>query len=869
MFERFTDRARRVVVLAQEEARMLNHNYIGTEHILLGLIHEGEGVAAKALESMGISQEGVRAQVIEIIGEGQQSPTGHIPFTPRAKKVLELSLREALQLGHNYIGTEHILLGLIREGEGVAAQVLTKLGADLNRVRQQVIQLVSGYQGKEPVAAGGPAEGAPAGSAILDQFGRNLTQAAREGKLDPVIGREKEIERVMQVLSRRTKNNPVLIGEPGVGKTAVVEGLAQDIVRGDVPQTLTDKQLYTLDLGSLVAGSRYRGDFEERLKKVLKEIRTRGDIVLFIDEIHTLVGAGAAEGAIDAASILKPMLARGELQTIGATTLDEYRKHIEKDAALERRFQPIQVSEPTVAHTIEILKGLRDRYEAHHRVTITDDALVAAATLADRYVSDRHLPDKAIDLIDEAGARLRIRRMTAPPDLREIDEKITAVKREKESAIDDQDFERAARLRDEEARLNHERAERERAWKSGDMDTVSEVNEELIAEVLAMSTGIPVIKLTEEESSKLLKMEEGLHKRVVGQDEAIKALSQAIRRTRAGLKDPKRPGGSFIFAGPTGVGKTELAKALAEFLFGDEDALIQLDMSEFSEKHTVSRLFGSPPGYVGYDEGGQLTEKVRRRPFSVVLFDEVEKAHPDVFNSLLQILEDGRLTDAQGRVVDFKNTVIIMTTNLGTKDIAKGLLTGFQAGGELASDYQRMKAKVNEELKQHFRPEFLNRVDEVVVFPQLSREEIYQIVDLMIQKVDARLRDRDMTIELTPAAKALLADRGYDPVLGARPLRRAIQRSIEDALSEKILFGEIKPGQKVLVDAEGEGILGEFVFKGVPKDHVQSPAVDGPRDSSESADPNADIHAMFGGGAEPAPVGEGGHGERETGSALG
>jgi len=868
MFERFTDRARRVVVLAQEEARMLNHNYIGTEHILLGLIHEGEGVAAKALESMGISQEGVRAQVIEIIGEGQQAPTGHIPFTPRAKKVLELSLREALQLGHNYIGTEHILLGLIREGEGVAAQVLTKLGADLNRVRQQVIQLVSGYQGKEPVVAGGPAEGTPAGSAILDQFGRNLTQAAREGKLDPVIGREKEIERVMQVLSRRTKNNPVLIGEPGVGKTAVVEGLAQDIVRGDVPQTLTDKQVYTLDLGSLVAGSRYRGDFEERLKKVLKEIRTRGDIVLFIDEIHTLVGAGAAEGAIDAASILKPMLARGELQTIGATTLDEYRKHIEKDAALERRFQPIQVSEPTVAHTIEILKGLRDRYEAHHRVTITDDALVAAATLADRYVSDRHLPDKAIDLIDEAGARLRIRRMTAPPNLREIDEKISKVKREKESAIDDQDFERAARLRDEEARLGHERAAKERQWKTGDMDTVSEVNEELIAEVLAMSTGIPVIKLTEAESSKLLHMEEGLHKRVIGQDEAIKVLAQAIRRTRAGLKDPKRPGGSFIFAGPTGVGKTELAKALAEFLFGDEDALIQLDMSEYGEKHTVSRLFGSPPGYVGYDEGGQLTEKVRRRPFSVVLFDEVEKAHPDVFNALLQILEDGRLTDAQGRVVDFKNTVIIMTTNLGTRDIAKGVMTGFQAGGELSTDYVRMKGKVMDELKTQFRPEFLNRVDEVVVFPQLSRLEILQIVDLMIAKVDVRMHDRDMAIELTPAAKALLADRGYDPVLGARPLRRAIQRSIEDALSEKILFGELKSGQKVIVDAEGEGILGEFTFHGVPRGASVAADASGHASSAESGDADADIHAMFGGG-EPAPVAEGSGHDHQTGAATG
>ncbi|WP_372595302.1 ATP-dependent Clp protease ATP-binding subunit [Actinotalea sp.] len=815
MFERFTDRARRVVVLAQEEARMLNHNYIGTEHILLGLIHEGEGVAAKALESLGISLDAVRSQVQEIIGEGQQAPSGHIPFTPRAKKVLELSLREALQLGHNYIGTEHILLGLIREGEGVAAQVLGKLGADLNRVRQQVIQLLSGYQGKEAVAAGGPAEGTPSGSAVLDQFGRNLTQAAREGKLDPVIGREKEIERVMQVLSRRTKNNPVLIGEPGVGKTAVVEGLAQDIVRGDVPETLKDKQLYTLDLGALVAGSRYRGDFEERLKKVLKEIRTRGDIILFIDEIHTLVGAGAAEGAIDAASILKPMLARGELQTIGATTLEEYRKHVEKDAALERRFQPIQVAEPNLTHTIEILKGLRDRYEAHHRVSITDGALVSAATLADRYVNDRFLPDKAIDLIDEAGARLRIRRMTAPPELRELDEQIANAKRDKESAIDEQDFEKAARLRDTEKQLAAKRVEKEKAWKSGDLDTVAEVDEELIAEVLALATGIPVFKLTEEESSRLLHMEDELHKRVVGQEAAIKALAQAIRRTRAGLKDPKRPGGSFIFAGPTGVGKTELAKALAEFLFGDEDALIQLDMSEFSEKHTVSRLFGSPPGYVGYDEGGQLTEKVRRRPFSVVLFDEVEKAHADIFNSLLQILEDGRLTDSQGRVVDFKNTVIIMTTNLGTRDIAKGLQTGFQAGGDLSTSYERMKSKVQDELKQHFRPEFLNRVDDTVVFPQLSQDEIISIVDLMIAKLESRLKDKDMGLELTDAAKVLLAEKGYDPVLGARPLRRAIQREIEDVLSEKILFGELRSGQTVVVDAQGEGLLGEFLFRGM------------------------------------------------------
>src|SRR6266498_2419960 len=642
MFERFTDRARRVVVLAQEEARLLNHNYIGTEHILLGLIHEGEGVAAKALESLGISLEAVRAQVEEIIGHGGSAPSGHIPFTPRAKKVLELSLREALQLGHNYIGTEHILLGLIREGEGVAAQVLVKLGADLSRVRQQVIQLLSGYAGKEGAPAGPAGEGAqPQGSLVLDQFGRNLTQLAREGKLDPVIGREKEIERVMQVLSRRTKNNPALIGDPGVGKTAVVEGLATRIVKGEIPETLKGKQIYTLDLGALVAGSRYRGDFEERLKKVLKEIKARGDIVLFIDELHTLVGAGAAEGAIDAASILKPMLARGELQTIGATTRDEYRKHLEKDAALERRFQPISVEQPSVAHTIEILKGLRDRYEAHHRVSFTDDALVAAANLSDRYISDRFLPDKAIDLIDEAGSRMRIRRMTAPPDVREVDEKIAEVRLRKESAIDAQDFEKAAALRDEERHLLEEKASRERQWKSGELDVLSEVDEEEIAEVLSIWTGIPVFKLTEEETEKLLRMEDELHKRIVDQAEAVTAVSKSIRRTRAGLKDPKRPSGSFIFLGPSGVGKTELSKALAEFLFGDEDMLIQLDMSEYMEKHTVSRLIGSPPGYVGYEEGGQLTEAVRRKPFSVVLFDEIEKAHPDVFNTLLQILEDG------------------------------------------------------------------------------------------------------------------------------------------------------------------------------------------------------------------------------------
>ena len=796
---------------------MLNHNYIGTEHILLGLIHEGEGVAAKALESLGISLEAVREQVEEIIGQGQQAPSGHIPFTPRAKKVLELSLREALQLGHNYIGTEHILLGLIREGEGVAAQVLVKLGADLNRVRQQVIQLLSGYQGKEPATSGaGPQEGTPSSSLVLDQFGRNLTAAAREGQLDPVIGRAKEIERVMQVLSRRTKNNPVLIGEPGVGKTAIVEGLAQDIVRGEVPETLKDKQLYTLDLGALVAGSRYRGDFEERLKKVLKEIKTRGDIVLFIDEMHTLVGAGAAEGAIDAASILKPMLARGELQTIGATTLDEYRKHIEKDAALERRFAPVLVDAPDVEHTVEILRGLRDRYESHHRVSITDGALESAARLSDRYISDRQLPDKAIDLIDEAGSRLRIRRMTAPPDLREFDDRIADARKEKESAIDAQDFEKAASLRDVEKNLLAEKAEREREWKAGDLDVVAEVDEKLIGEVLALMTGIPVSDLSEDDIERLRRMED-LHRRVIGQEDAIKALSQSIRRTRAGLKDPRRPAGSFIFAGPSGVGKTELSKTLAEFLFGDEDALISLDMSEFSERHTASRLFGSPPGYVGYEEGGQLTEKVRRKPFSVVLFDEVEKAHPDIFNSMLQVLEEGRLTDAQGRVVDFKNTVIIMTTNLGSRDVSKGLMLGFAPDDNEGNAYEQMKSKVQQELKQHFRPEFLNRIDDVIVFHQLTESEIIEIVDLMIASLEKRLQDKDMAIELTPPAKALLAERGYDPTLGARPLRRTIQREIEDPLSERMLFGDLNPGSIVVVDVEGEGDERTFSFTPTPK----------------------------------------------------
>ncbi|OFO11809.1 NDP-hexose 4-ketoreductase [Corynebacterium sp. HMSC22B11] len=856
MFERFTDRARRVVVLAQEEARALNHNYIGTEHILLGLIQEGEGVAAKALESMGISLDAVRTEVKEIIGSGGNPPSGYIPFTPRAKKVLELALREALQLGHKYIGTEHILLGLIREGEGVAAQVLVKLGADLSRVRQQVIQLLSGYEGggeheeapDQPAVAGvapsgqgGAKAGQKSNSLVLDQFGRNLTQAAKDGKLDPVVGRAGEIERIMQVLSRRTKNNPVLIGEPGVGKTAVVEGLALDIVNGKVPETLRDKQVYSLDLGSLVAGSRYRGDFEERLKKVLKEINQRGDIILFIDEIHTLVGAGAAEGAIDAASILKPKLARGELQTIGATTLEEYRKHIEKDAALERRFQPVQVPEPSVADTIEILKGLRDRYEAHHRVSITDGALRSAATLADRYINDRFLPDKAVDLLDEAGARMRIKRLTAPKSVQEVDDKIAEVRRKKEAAIDEQDFEKAAALRDDERTLTEERAEKEKAWRAGELDEVAEVDEEQIAEVLANWTGIPVFKLTEEESSRLLDMEGELHKRIIGQDDAVKAVSRAIRRTRAGLKDPNRPSGSFIFAGPSGVGKTELSKALAEFLFGDDDALIQVDMGEFHDKFTASRLFGAPPGYVGYDEGGQLTEKVRRKPFSVVLFDEIEKADKDIYNTLLQVLEEGRLTDGQGRIVDFKNTVLIFTSNLGTRDISKAVGMGFSNAGEQdeAAQYERMKSKVDDELKKHFRPEFLNRIDDIVVFHQLTREQIVQMVDLLMGRVRRALEDKDMGIEVSEKAKNLLAKRGFDPVLGARPLRRTIQREIEDELSEKILFGEFGAGEIVTVDVEnwdGEsaGKDAKFVFGSKPKPLPEFDAADFEVDGGEA-----------------------------------
>ena len=821
MFERFTDRARRVIVLAQEEARSLQHNYIGTEHLLLGLIREGEGVAAKALASKGVELEATRKQVIEMIGKGNASSNGHIPFTSHAKQVLELSLREALQLGHSYIGTEHILLGLIREGEGVGTQVLIKMEVNLGELRSATIDMIRGNAGGddkgELANAGGVADKTnKSGSAILDQFGRNLTAEAAAGKLDPVIGRTQEIERVMVVLSRRTKNNPVLIGEPGVGKTAVVEGLAEKINAGDVPETLKGKQVYSLDLGSMVAGSRYRGDFEERLKKVLKEIKTRGDIVLFIDEIHTIVGAGSADGALGASDMLKPMLARGELQTIGATTTDEYRKYIEKDAALERRFQPIQVHEPTIAETIEILKGLRERYENHHRVTITDSAIQAAAELSSRYIQDRRLPDKAIDLIDEAGARLRIKRLTMPPELKGLEAKVAKLSAEKEQAVKDQDFEKAADMRDDLEKLQTELKDRQKAWHEGETDAKMVVDEDVIAEVVSSTTGIPVVKLTQAESKKLLNMEAELHKRIIGQDEAVSALARSIRRTRVGLKDPKRPAGSFIFAGPTGVGKTELAKTLAEFLFDDEDALIRVDMSEFSEKYAASRLFGAPPGYIGYEEGGELTEKVRRKPFSVVLFDEIEKAHPDIFNSLLQVLDDGHLTDGQGRKVDFKNTIIILTTNLGTRDIAKAANTGFNLGTNTESSYQRMKEQVSSELKQQFRPEFLNRLDDIIVFKQLTKPEVRQIVDLDVKKLDDRLFDRHMSLDLTDEAKDLLAQKGFDPLLGARPLRRVIQRDIEDAISEKILMGELTDGEHVKVDAEGEGPLGEFTFEGVP-----------------------------------------------------
>jgi ATP-dependent Clp protease ATP-binding subunit ClpC len=830
LFERFTERARQVVVLAQEEARTLKHNYIGTEHILLGLLREEEGLAARVLESLDITVERVRAQVVRIVGSGEEVTSGQIPFTPRAKKVLELALREALSLGHNYIGTEHILLGLVRENEGVAARILLDFDADSEKIRNEVIRMLSGPGGRrQGSGSGGSGEGKKS-SKLLDQFGRNLTKLAAEGKLDPVIGRETEIERIMQILSRRTKNNPVLLGEPGVGKTAVVEGLAARITKGEVPELLKNKQIYTLDLAALVAGSKYRGEFEERLKKVMKEITQRGDIVLFIDELHNLVGAGAAEGAIDAASILKPALARGELQTIGATTLDEYRKYLERDSALERRFQQIKVDQPSTEQTVQILDGLRERYEQHHHVKITDEALEAAADLADRYISDRFLPDKAIDLIDEAASRLRIKSMSQPPVYRELEEEIEETRRAKEAAIEAQEFEKAANLRDQERQLTNKKRELEEEWSSGDGGERPEVGEDEIADIVAMWTGIPVFKLTEAETKKLIRMEDELHKRVIGQDVAITAVSKAIRRSRAGIKDPKRPAGSFIFLGPSGVGKTELARTLAEFLFGDEDAMVRIDMSEYMEKHAVSRLVGSPPGYVGYDEGGQLTEAVRRKPYSVLLLDEIEKAHPDVFNILLQILEDGRLTDAQGRTVDFRNAIVIMTSNVGAKDIARNAPLGFTVTDETGTTYDEMKSKIMGELKKVFRPEFLNRIDEVIVFHKLEKAEIKEIVDLLLSRVKVQIAEHELQLELTDEAKDLLVEKGWDPAMGARPLRRAIQRYIEDPLADEVLKqGAMASGTTALVDRNGEEgddadepLKISFV-KPAPKDDAEEP----------------------------------------------
>ncbi len=812
MFERFTERARQVVVLAQEEARTLKHNYIGTEHILLGLLREEEGLAARVLESLDITVERVRAQVVRIVGSGEEVTSGQIPFTPRAKKVLELALREALSLGHNYIGTEHILLGLVRENEGVAARILLDFDADSEKIRNEVIRMLSGPGGRRQGssssgasatagAGGAPGEGKKS-SKLLDQFGRNLTKLAAEGKLDPVVGRETEIERIMQILSRRTKNNPVLVGEPGVGKTAVVEGLAQRINNSDVPELLKGKQIYTLDLAALVAGSKYRGEFEERLKKVMKEITQRGDIILFIDELHNLVGAGAAEGAIDAASILKPALARGELQTIGATTLEEYRKYLERDSALERRFQQIKVDQPTGEQTVQILKGLRDRYEQHHKVQITDEALEAAAELADRYISDRFLPDKAIDLVDEAASRMRIKSMTSPPVYRELEEEVEATRRDKEAAIEAQEFEKAANLRDQERRLTNKKRELEEQWEAGEAEADRpSIGEEEIADIVSMWTGIPVFKLTEAETAKLMRMEDELHKRVIGQHAAVEVISKAIRRSRAGLKDPKRPTGSFVFLGPSGVGKTELGRTLAEFLFGDEDAMIRIDMSEYMEKHSVSRLVGSPPGYIGFDEGGQLTEAVRRKPYCVLLLDEIEKAHPDVFNILLQILEDGRLTDAQGRTVDFRHAIVIMTSNIGANEIARNTPLGFAVtDDETGITYEDMKNRIMGELKKVFRPEFLNRIDDVIVFHKLQRDEIKQIVDLLLRRIRESMADRGLQLELTDEAKDLLVEKGWDPAMGARPLRRAIQRYIEDPLADFVLRAELPAGATVMVE---------------------------------------------------------------------
>jgi ATP-dependent Clp protease ATP-binding subunit ClpC len=818
MFERFTERARQVVVLAQEEARTLKHNYIGTEHILLGLLREEEGLAARVLESLDITVERVRAQVVRIVGSGEEVTSGQIPFTPRAKKVLELALREALSLGHNYIGTEHILLGLVRENEGVAARILLDFDADSEKIRNEVIRMLSGPGGRRQGQGGGsggsgsgaaPGEGKKS-SKLLDQFGRNLTKLAAEGKLDPVVGRETEIERIMQILSRRTKNNPVLVGEPGVGKTAVVEGLAQRITNSEVPELLKNKQIYTLDLAALVAGSKYRGEFEERLKKVMKEITQRGDIILFIDELHNLVGAGAAEGAIDAASILKPALARGELQTIGATTLDEYRKYLERDSALERRFQQIRVEEPSIDQTVEILKGLRDRYEQHHKVQITDEALKAAGELASRYIADRFLPDKAIDLIDEAASRMRIKSMTSPPANRELESEVETTRREKEAAIEAQEFEKAAALRDKERKLTNKKHEFEKEWEAGESGDRPSIGEEEIADIVSMWTGIPVFKLTEAETQKLMRMEEELHKRVIGQHPAVEVISKAIRRSRAGLKDPKRPTGSFIFLGPSGVGKTELARTLAEFLFGDDESMIRIDMSEYMEKHAVSRLVGSPPGYIGYDEGGQLTEAVRRKPYSVLLLDEIEKAHPDVFNILLQILEDGRLTDAQGRTVDFRHAIVIMTSNIGAAEIARNTPLGFAVSDdETGITYDDMKNRIMGELKKVFRPEFLNRIDDVIVFHKLQKEEIKQIVELLLLRIRESMAERELQLELTDPAKDLLVEKGWDPSMGARPLRRAIQRYIEDPLADFVLREQLTPGATVVVNPAPEGEEGE------------------------------------------------------------
>lgn len=809
MFERFTERARKVVYLAQQEAARLGHNVVGTEHLLLGLVVEGEGVAAKALEVLNISLDRIQQEVEKIIGSGEPNPFGEIPFTPRAKRVLELAVDEGRLMGHNYVGTEHILLGLIREGEGVAAQVLKNLGADLEKVRKQVIMLLGG--GANPFAEQSNPGKTGNRTQTLNQFGRDLTDLAKIGKLDPVIGRENEIERVIQVLSRRTKNNPVLIGEPGVGKTAIAEGLAQKINNGDVPETLRNKRVVTLDLGAMVAGSKYRGEFEERLKKVMEEIRNSGDVILFIDELHTLIGAGAAEGAIDAANILKPALSRGEMQCIGATTLDEYRKYVEKDAALERRFQPITVGEPTVEETVLILKGLRDRYEAHHRVKITDEAIKAAVELSNRYITDRFLPDKAIDLIDEAASRVRLKTTITPPDLKELESQVNNLRQEKEAAIKNEEFEKAAKLRDEEQKIRQKLDDLGKDWKNERSKLEPNVGEEEIAYVVSSWTGIPVTKLQQEETERLLKLEEGLHQRVIGQNEAVEAVSRAVRRARAGLKDPKRPIGSFIFLGPTGVGKTELAKALAESLFGDENDMIRIDMSEYMERHTVSRLVGAPPGYVGYDEGGQLTERVRRKPYAVILLDEIEKAHPEVFNLLLQVLEDGRLTDAHGRMVDFKNTVVIMTSNVGANLIERSTGIGFQVGADEESDdnYQKMKNKVLEELKRTFRPEFLNRIDEVIVFHALNREEIKSIVDLMVRPVAQQLMEKGIKLELSDEAKELLAKDGFDPNFGARPLRRSVQRLIENPLSEELLKGELEPGSVIKASAKGDQIVFE------------------------------------------------------------